>query len=594
MIERPPDYSRMNFTYFQCYFSSLVRNSGLLGLLAVTLTSCSVSERLAIPDVPYAIVIQAPRLVLESREKVSLAATVVSVNGAPVANQTVSWTSLNNEVALVSVDGVLTAKAVRGAAIEWVTIRATAATVAGEVAIGVKPASVARVNIGNGNPSIFVGDTIAFKAKAFDSSGTSLVGRSFSWSVSDTTIGMVSAVGMFFARRAGSVVIRLSSQLAVDSTVIQVFQPASLRIMPSTISSGPGHTCAVRIDDVIMCWGANGSGQIGQGFASDMQEFPVGVASSTPMAQVSVGFSTRQGSGTYRNFSCSISLSREAWCWGFNEVGSVGDGTTSDRMTPTRVAGGLRFIRLASDYNTTCGIVDSGKIYCWGGTLPGRGYWFSSGSDSILVPTIVESSEEFKDVSLRFGHACALNQHGMAFCWGRNNAGQLGDGTYIDRSAPSPVLGGISFSSIVTGLDFSCGISLQGKVYCWGEGAFRATSISGSWLVPFVVSGNLKFSSISAGLETICGIERSGRAYCWGNTFLGTGGMVRALSPTPVLSDRKFSAVSVGHIHMCGITDEGIALCWGYPFHGQTGTGSGTDIVSVPTPVFGPYRFRVP
>lgn len=566
---------------------SLWRFATYVSVSCGSLLGCSAPEQVILPAEPYTVIIQTPKVLLESREILSLAATVVTRDGSPVSNQTVSWSSSNEAVASVSAGGVLSAKSIRGGVTEWVTIRASAATVSGEIAVGVRPVNAASVKIRTIGPLMYRGDSAVLSAEVLDSTGSVLLNRTITWSVSDSSVGFVSSMGTLIARKTGLVRIRAAIQMAVDSAAVAIVEPLPLGAMPSVISAGRYHTCAIRIDDVVVCWGANGTGQLGDGRTLPIgRSSPLPVLSPVGFSQVSLGFLSSGSASFISGFSCAISTSREGWCWGDNQLGSIGDGTRVSRLMPMRVAGGLEFVKLASGYSSTCGVAVSGKLFCWGG-----GY-----GDTILVPTAVQSPEIFRDVASRWGHFCALNMAGRAFCWGYNDEGQLGDGTYMRRSVPTPVLGDLSFSSVVTGYGFSCGLTGLGKVYCWGSAFF-----SRNQLAPTAVNSAVVFSSLTAGMDHVCGLSRSGQVYCWGEGRggqLGNGASGIAQFPTAVLSDQAFSSLSAGFSHTCGITLGGTAYCWGSNVTGQLGIEVSDSLTSygqvkfVPSLVVGGHRFR--
>src|SRR5439155_1413080 len=170
------------------------------------------------------------------------------------------------------------------------------------------------------------------------------------------------------------------------------------------------------------------------------------------------------------------------YCWGLNTSGEVGDGTTTNRPSPVPVAGALN-------------------------PLDG----FSAGAF----------------------HSCALTQAsgGAAYCWGRNEEGELGDGTTTSKASPVAVGGGRSFTAIATGYYHTCGLTAAGAVFCWGfnrdGGVGDGTSTNKS--TPVAVAGGLTFTAISAGGNHTCGTTSTGAAYCWGsNTHseVGDGTMV--------------------------------------------------------------------
>jgi alpha-tubulin suppressor-like RCC1 family protein len=554
---------------------------------------CQSAEKIVLPTEPFAIVIQSPKVLLESRDIISLSASVVTSEGAAVSNQGVTWTSSNEAIATVSSGGVVSAKVVRGAVTEWTTIRASSAGLIGELAIGIKPVVASRLKIRSSSSVLFRGDSLSLFADVADSSGIALTGRPLLWRVSDPSKATISQDGLLRTQSVGAILIFAELNSLRDSASILISDPAPQEPMSATIAAGYNHTCAVRVDNAVLCWGANGSGQLGDGTTLPIgRSLPREISAVQQMVQVSTGFSSFPQSA---GFSCSLATTKEAWCWGLNVVGSVGDGTRQQRLVPTRVSGGLRFQRLVSGFRTNCGLTEAGVIFCWGDG------WPLGTRDSLVSPTALPTAEVFRDLSLRWGHICALNSAGKAFCWGDNSSGQLGDGTYLFRVQPTAVLGNIVFSSIITTVDASCGVAVSGQVHCWGSGGFVGRSVYGNVLAPTAIESSVRFGALSGGLYHICGIAVSGQLFCWGGggAPIGDGTYLTRNVPTPVLSTELFSVVSAGFYHSCAISRSGAAFCWGSNFSGQLGLdavdslSSGQLSATTPTRVYGGHQFRI-
>ena len=200
------------------------------------------------------------------------------------------------------------------------------------------------------------------------------------------------------------------------------------------------------------------------------------------------------------------------------------------------------------------------------------------------------------------GFSCAITAYGDAYCWGLNNAGQLGDGTTIDRSSPVAVSGGLKFSAatFAVGAGHACALTSDGSAYCWGRNDFGqlgdGTAVSRS--APVAVRGGIHFTSLAAGGQHTCGLTSAGAAYCWGaNGYgqLGTGAVFPS-STTPVkvagsnvfgrvtAESSVFGPITAGAGHTCALTTTSVAYCWGLNADGQLGDGT-TVNRSVPTPV---------
>lgn len=197
-------------------------------------------------------------------------------------------------------------------------------------------------------------------------------------------------------------------------------------------------------------------------------------------------------------------------------------------------------------------------------------------------------------------HACVLTGTGSAnaYCVGRNDAGQLGDGTTETRTAAVAVFGGLHFGSLVVGANHSCAIDDTGRAYCWGKndaGQLGDGSFVALRTVPVPVSGGLSFQMLTAGADYSCGLVATGEAYCWGaNSYgqLGTGSAGNSsATPVRVAGGLRFSQLAAGRTHTCGTVGnvvglgyQGRAYCWGRNNEAQLGDGTTIDRGS-PTPV---------
>lgn len=331
------------------------------------------------------------------------------------------------------------------------------------------------------------------------------------------------------------------------------------------LSAGRYHTCAVKGDGTVACWGRNEFGELGNGTSGNAFSSPVRVASSESFQTVAAG-------GLH---SCALTVTGVAYCWGRNGNGQLGDGSSTDRTTPVEVAGMLTYRRIAAGRFHTCALDTGGAAYCWGSNLNGKLGDGTTTSSSAPIP--VSGGLSFEQIGAGEQHTCGLTTAGEIYCWGDNSYGQLGDGT--NTGSTVPVLAGTGYGALAVGGFHTCALTTAGVAQCWGNGGFGQLgngSLANS-SVPVPVSGALSFSALSAGLYTTCGIA-AGITYCWGNNFdgqLGDNTTTDRAQPTAVSSSVSFEALSVGSYHTCAIqTVNGDAYCWGWNGYGQVGDGT--------------------
>lgn len=235
------------------------------------------------------------------------------------------------------------------------------------------------------------------------------------------------------------------------------------------ISTGYGYSCAVTTTDVAFCWGVNNYlGQLGTGGGA-VQE-PTRVAGGLRWRSVF----------TSATHTCGVTLDDVGYCWGYNVLGQLGSGIANfSNPKPVKIAGGLRFDQVKPgsgvdfglnstevDIATTCGITRNDRAYCWGayGAI-------GSEVERTSTPLQVAGGRRYDFVHPGAVHTCALTVTSVAFCWGDNQAGQLGIGTFASSPTPVRVAGGLRFVSLTvapTGAH-SCGITETNQAYCWGS-----------------------------------------------------------------------------------------------------------------------------
>jgi alpha-tubulin suppressor-like RCC1 family protein len=379
------------------------------------------------------------------------------------------------------------------------------------------------------------------------------------------------------------------SPTAPASTPAAALEVATAALVSfTTVSAGGSHTCALAGDGRVYCWGLNENGQLGDGTRTSHSS-PKVVAGTLRFVQVSAG--------AYH--TCALAADNRAYCWGSGDDGQTG--FFDDRLTPTAVPGGRRFVRLRSGSHHTCGVNPYDVGFCWGtsafGEL-GAGTNYYTGE----TPIRIAGGLSFRSVIAGGAYTCGVTTSNKGYCWGYNFWGGLGDGTRTDRSKPVAVAGGLSFRSVIAGGGLieevygevvdethTCGLTTDNLAYCWGfngYGELGNGSSSNTQVKPSRVLGGLHFGQVIAGFYHSCGVTTTKVAYCWGGNFngqLGDGTTTLArYVPNKVAGGLLFAGVSAGPAgsHTCGITTGNKIYCWGDNAFGQLGDGTTTRRLS--------------
>jgi alpha-tubulin suppressor-like RCC1 family protein/plastocyanin len=291
------------------------------------------------------------------------------------------------------------------------------------------------------------------------------------------------------------------------------------------------------------------------------------------------------------NYGCGIVSSGDAYCWGTNVYGQLGNGNTQPSSTPVAVAGGLSFksIHLGESQSlfspNTCGITISDLAYCWGDNTYGQ---LTEGTTSLRSsPVAVAGSITFSKLAIYNGTICGVSKAGGAYCWGSAD-GRVGDYSGLARRTPFQVLPALSFSQVQPAYDHVCGLTTGGDVWCWGSGTGSS---------PIRVNSTETFTKLTAGGSTTCGLTTAGRIYCWGLTWYVVPtptGATYSGGFTPVLvgSGQTFNDALFGWYFHCALTTTQAAYCWGAGESGQLGVGSVVTYAYAPSAVSGGLTFN--
>ncbi|MDP3775759.1 MAG: Ig-like domain-containing protein [Gemmatimonadales bacterium] len=530
-------------------------------------------------------------------ETVRAVATVKDSAGRVQTGWTAYWSSRRNAVDVGSNSGLVTALA---PGVELVTVTFQYPALFG---IGVGGSAFARITVGSGGPlsSVVVEpDTVRtvpigrvlLRATVRDANGANTYAP-VSWSIAPQQCGQFNCnsvepdgnvwneAWVQMNDQAGTYTVTATAGGRSDTTTV-----ISDYITVAAVSEGSdgglyGGACVLTPNGEAYCvgpHGASGYGMVHFGYVG-----PVAVTGGLNFSAISSGVSHR----------CALTAAGVAYCWGANSYGQLGtvaslqDCNPDPRIgldcspSPVPVAGGFNFARITTAYSHTCALTTAGAAYCWGENDAGQ---LGDGTTiSRSTPVAVAGGLSFTEVSTSVGHTCALTGAGLAYCWGNNGAGELGNGSTTSSSTPVAVTGGLTFSRIAAGSGYAgwgntCAITATGVTYCWGNRYSLANASSANSPVPVPVAPGLTFTELG-GAGGRCGLTAGGAVYCWGAYYANysdDNDTLITVGPSLLGGGLAFASLSPGGdwaYVSCGITTGGVAYCWasvGYgPFRGE-------------------------
>jgi alpha-tubulin suppressor-like RCC1 family protein len=345
-----------------------------------------------------------------------------------------------------------------------------------------------------------------------------------------------------------------------------------------TLSAGGSHSCVLRQDGGVTCWGRNDDGQLGDGTLTP-RSLGVQVSDLTDAVALAAG----------ERHACAVRKGGQVVCWGADDTGQLGDGGGADRLQPVVVAGVAGATAVAAGAGFSCALLAGRTAVCWGDDGDGEiGDGTTAAAPRGATPVLGLSGAV--SLSAHWQHACAIRDDGALLCWGNNASGQLGDGTLTVRTQPVVVPGLQNVAMVATGLSHTCAAA-TGGLFCWGSnslgqlgsdsGGDPTTPVTQPTLVPIVTDP----VAVAAGAQHTCAVRSSGEVRCWGQNStgqLGEGSMSSLGEPVRVTGLDSGTQVAAGATFSCAETSDGAVFCWGDDHYGQLGMGN--DVIA-PIPV---------
>lgn len=336
------------------------------------------------------------------------------------------------------------------------------------------------------------------------------------------------------------------------------------------VAAGAGHACARRSGGTVQCWGRNDFGQLGDGTTTDRAQ---------PVSVLNLGDATALALGA--DHTCVLRKTGAVICWGRNDMGQLGNaegGPKSPRgPRPVSVRNLVDATMLTAGAHHACAARKTGSLVCWGDNR--RRQLGNQGRSAWVAPVGVEGVAGVQGLAAGEGHTCVRRHQGNVVCWGDDRQGQLGDGGNGSSATPRVAPGTEGATALTAGKNHTCAATATG-VLCWGANAAGQVSGQSSDAqrrpMPIVVTGRV--IQLAAGEAHTCARTTDGDVRCWGSNQdgrLGDGTTDTRKGPVTVGGlGTGVLDLGVGRSHSCALDHNRQVQCWGRNESGALGTGA--------------------
>lgn len=328
------------------------------------------------------------------------------------------------------------------------------------------------------------------------------------------------------------------------------------------LSAGERHVCARMVSGGVLCWGFNENGALGDG-TTDWRTQPT--LPSPPAVFSSVG------AGDFH--SCGVRSDGTLWCWGFF-TSTAPDGGPADSTTPLQVGVDTDWRQVAGTNRSSCGVKTDGRVFCWGGNFSGE--TGVTGGGYRPTPTQLTALTNIERISAGVFHQCGLTTSGSLFCWGDNFYSQRGNGAVISGTTIARAGAVDEWAHVGVGGYASCGIKKTGELWCWGQNSLGqinpAAPTTMSYAAPQRVGTDTDWVEVVGGHDHLCGRKQSGAIHCQGSNRRGqAAGAFASHQPLTRVGTDVFSGLTAGEDFTCALKADGTAYCWGNDADAQLG-----------------------
>lgn len=371
--------------------------------------------------------------------------------------------------------------------------------------------------------------------------------------------------------------ITVSSLQSGLNLIIKLEQPVTVQTS-NRLALGWAHSCFLKEDGTVRCWGNGEDGQIGNGKNDNYNTAPQEVVGlRNPIMLSATSHST-----------CALTAERNVVCWGRNDNGelAISDITVNSNQ-PVEIAGlsNVQSIVSGSDHN--CALMSDQTVKCWGGNGGDNQYLgVDATADNVFTPQTVVGLQGVKTLTAGINSTCATLTDGTAQCWGGNSFGNLATGNTVNQPAPQTIQALSNAEELKLGAFHGFARFDDGSLMSWGMNGNSQLGHSGEnpTMTPqYTLSSLSGVTQLSLGMNFGCALLENGTGQCWGAQYLGAlgNGISQENATTPVEIKTADSntltgirELATGVTHNCAWLGGDNVKCWGSNSAGQIGDGT--------------------
>lgn len=415
--------------------------------------------------------------------------------------------------------------------------------------------------------TLAIGATQQMVATGTYSDGKSAaVATGVTWTVKGPALSVVAGSGLVTAKDVGADTVTATVGAVTGSVNVTVKGQWAAAV------AGGKHNVVRHQDGNLYAWGANLQGQLGDNTTLGRSKPVVVAGANTTWKQIAAG----------EFHTLALRADGSLWAWGFNQNGQLGDGTSVDKLVPTKIGTG-KWLYVAAGKAHSLGIDDKGALWAWGRNFNGQ---LGDGTVLPRLAPVKIGTDTWTAVAAGDIHSLGRRSDGALMAWGGNITGQLGNGSASATAVTAPVrIGTQSWASVSAGGGHSAAIRTDGTLWSWGDNAAGQlglnTTTNSSVPVQVLLAGTANnWSVVSAGLKHTMAIRTDGTLWAWGansNGQVGNNTLVDQTAPVQIGTSTGWTSVSAGTAHSMGMLLDNTLWTWGLNADGQLGNGQTTD-----------------